>query len=204
MKILYFSISVTTFLFFLSSCGSGESDKEKIKKELKEELLQEMQADKQAENNQKKEAETNKTNTKAEQENFEITNIKNGDIIEGLEVIKKEYQPGVFFNIELKGQKKIGGNVVYDEFEDAWMVKVDEQEIPKSRIIINGKEHLFYNSIIVRNRDDFKRALGGESVDMVKNGQGVWVKFKYENFSIGQHFDKGRIGVAYVDYTTGR
>lgn len=198
MKQLFFILAISAFLF---SCGEIEADREKIKAELREEMQNDTQ-DQTAETDNSAEGNTEETtNTTG---TFDINKLKKGDKIESFTVKKVDYRPGEYFNIELEGMTEIPGKVVYNEFEDSWEMAVDKEALPTSKILINGEEYELFNTVAVRNRDAFTKALGGESTEMVQSGQEVWTRMKFQNFSIGQDFTRGRIGVAQADYTTGQ
>jgi hypothetical protein len=196
-------------LFFAFACNQAEKNQdnvevdevEDIKEDVPEKLEIENSVDDEQENFDKKNNPKSETDDNIKEGKINISEIEKGNIIEGMEVSKFEYRKGDYYNIEFIGLKQIGGELTYNSFEDSWDIVVDEEYLPKTTIIADGEEYQFFTVLSVRNRDEFKKSLDGETLGMVENGENVWIKCYFENFVIGQNFDKGRYGVAFVDYT---
>lgn len=194
-------ISILTFITLVWGCNPEDKKKGESRKELSAEVASERNDLSES----SAEADRLKQNKPSHGETLiDIDTLQEGEWIEGLKVSDFQYYKNEFFRIDLKGEKQLGGYVIYNKFEDSWDVQIDETFLPATHLLVGGEVYPLFTVLSVRNRGAFLRALGGESVSMIRHGESVHVTCRYDNFTVGHHLDKGRRGVALVDYITAK
>ncbi len=129
-------------------------------------------------------------------------NIKNGDVIEGLKVTKKEYQENDHYNISFSGDFTVTGSLFFNEYEEMWSFGLDEESKFKTKIKFDARPDAFdmCTNLGFSNINKLLSGLDNTIIKKAKTGERVRLNILVKNLSVGATFDKGLLGYGSVDF----
>ena len=178
MKKTTFFILGISIMIFAYSCKNKETDKEKLKEEVMEELLNEMEKE---DLESEKELQTTIVN---QRKVVDVNNLKVGDEVFGLTVKDTDIKAYNNFRISFAGEFILEGMVSLSDYDESITFGTAEPTAANAILKSGDIEKPFFMLWDIRNKQQFKAALGKERLEKINQWQKVPLRIKFENYRI--------------------